>query len=157
MFKFQNIPQTWERLDFQIMSRGYLKQYTDNAILTSDLQWLEKENYTITEFDCLEWNDNIETMHDSLSLKLDFPPYYGKNWGALDECLNELEISKKGRVVVFQNLDTMGIKTAHTLIDCFVGSAQRHILFNERLLVLIKVDNRKFELHPLGAFTMHWY
>ncbi|RDI15920.1 barstar family protein [Flavobacterium sp. AG291] len=157
MFKFQNNAETWQRLDYHIMSRGFIKPYNDEMLLETDLEWLRKENYSIVNFDCLDWNNHIEVMHDDLSLNLHFPPYYGKNWDALYECLNELEISESGTVVVFKNLDMINIKTVHTLIDCFVSSAQRHILFNERLLVLIKVDNQKFELHPLGAFKMHWY
>lgn len=157
MFKFQNNAETWQRLDFHIMSCGFIKPYNDEMLLETDLKWLRKENYSIVNFDCLDWNNDMGVMHDDLSLNLHFPPYYGKNWDALYECLNELEISESGTVVVFKNLDMINIKTVHTLIDCFVSSAQRHILFNEKLLVLIKVDNRKFELHPLGAFKMHWY
>ncbi|RWX03705.1 barstar family protein [Flavobacterium cerinum] len=157
MFKFENNPKTWERIDYQIISRGFVKAYSDDTILKANIGWFEKENYKTIEFDCIEWNNDKEIMHDHLSLKLDFPPYYGKNWDALDECLNDLEIPENGLVVVFKNLDLINIKTAHTLINCFVSSAQTHILFNERLLALIKVENQKFELPPLGAITLSYY
>ena len=155
MFKFDNNPDTWQRLDYQIMCRGSIKPYTEDASLKNDISWLESENYNVTEFDCSTW-ETPELMHFELSDKLEFPGYYGKNYGALNECLNELEITNNGLVVVFRNLDTLNINTAHTLMDIFIASSRRHLLFNERLIILIKVKSNKYPLHPLGSIELSW-
>ncbi|WP_291146902.1 barstar family protein [Flavobacterium sp. UBA7680] len=156
MIKFTNGPDSWKRLDYTIMARGFVKPYNDYQILKNDTDWLISEGYNILNFDCTEWS-NKEFMHNSLHSKFDFPVYYGHNWDALQECLNEIEIKENGLVVVFDNLDIMNIKLAHTLIDVFVSSAQRHLIFSERLLILIKVESWNFKLHPYGAFNLYWY
>ena len=96
-------------------------------------------------------------MHNSLHSKFDFPVYYGGNWDALQESLNEIEITENGLVVVFHKLDSINIKMAHTLIDIFISSSQRHLIFSKRLLVLIKVENKKYNLNPFSAINFTWY
>jgi RNAse (barnase) inhibitor barstar len=156
MIKFKNEPETWKRLDYEIISRGFLKPYNDYQVLKDNTEWFVSEGYKIITFDCTEWTDK-KAMHDSLHNQFDFPNYYGHNWDALQECLNEIEIQENGLVVIFDNFNNMNIKDAHTLIDVFVSSAQRHLIFSERLLVLVKVENRKFSLNPFGANNFFWY
>ena len=156
MVEFKNEPKTWGRLDYEILSRGFLKPYSDYRVLENDIVWLKSEGYKIIQFDCEEWT-NKEIMHNALHGQFDFPNYYGHNWDALQECLNEIEIQNNGLVVLFDNLDKVNIKMAHTLIDVFVSSAQRHLIFSQRLLVLVKVESRKFELKPYGARELYWY
>lgn len=156
MIEFKNEPETWKRLDYEIISRGFLKPYNDYEVLKDNVEWLISEGYKTIEFDCTEWRDK-EIMHKTLHSQFDFPNYYGHNWDALQECLNEIEIQENGLVVIFDNFNSMNIKHAHTLIDVFVSSAQRHLIFSERLLVLIKVESRNFILNPFGERNFYWY
>ena len=157
MIPFKNEPYTWRRLDYRIMMRGFLKAYTDYALLKKDMEWLTSEDYKIIEFDCREWT-NTDIIHFSLSSKIDYVNGTGYAWGCLDESLNELEIKENGLVVLFDYFDFINFKMSEILIDCFVKSAQRHVLFNQRLLILIKVEkNRNFKLNPFGAYNFHWY
>ncbi|MCC9071335.1 barstar family protein [Flavobacterium sp. F-65] len=156
MIKFTNEPESWKRLDYEIIASGFLKPYNDYSVLGNDTEWLHSEGYKIITFDCSEWVNN-EMLHNSLHSKFDFPVYYGHNWDALQECLNEIEIQDNGLVVVFDSLDTINIKNAHMLIDIFVSSAQRHLIFSQRLLILIKVESRNFRLNDFGGFYFRWY
>lgn len=156
MIQFVNEPETWKRLDYTIMARGFVKPFDDYKLLKENTDWLISENYKIITFDCAEWT-NKEAMHHSLHSKFDFPVYYGHNWDALHECLNEIEIEDNGLVVVFDKLDEVNFKIANTLIDVFVSSAQRHLIFCQRLLILIKVQGRSFKLNSYGAFNFFWY
>ncbi|WP_394775306.1 barstar family protein [Flavobacterium sp.] len=156
MIKFKNEPVTWGRLDYEIISRGFLKPYSDDEALKEDTYWLKSEDYKVIEFNCLDLSDK-EIMHNTLHAQFDFPNYYGHNWDALQECLNEIEITDNGLVVVFNSLDKINNKIAYNLIDIFVSSAQRHRIFSEILLILIKVENRNFTLNPFGASNFFWY
>ena len=157
MIPFKNEPETWARLDYSIMMRGFLKAYTDSALLKKDMEWLTSEDYNIIEFDCREWS-NTDSIHFSLSSKIDYVNGAGYAWGCLDESLNELEIKETGLVVLVDYFDFVNFKMSELLIECFVRSAQRHVLFNQRLLILIKVEkNRNFKLNPFGAFNFCWY
>ena len=154
---FKNEPETWARLDYEIMMRGFLKPYGDYSKLKNDIEWFTAQNFKIIEFDCTEWT-SFDRIHFELSSKIDYINGTGYAWGCLDESLDELEIKENGLVVLFDNFDFISYKMREILIDCFVKSARRHVLFNEKLIILIKVDrNRKFELKPFGATNFCWY
>ena len=155
MFKFDNNPATWQRLDYQIMSRGFLKPHRDETDLQRDIDWLKSEEYKIIEIDCEEWN-NKEYMFDSLYHNLGY--YFSQlNFDALEEFLGEIEIPNYCMVVLIRNIEKFDIKKAHTLVDVFISSARRRQLFNDRLLILLKIEDTKFQLNTLGAFNMHLY
>jgi RNAse (barnase) inhibitor barstar len=156
MIQFNDDKQSWGRLDFQIISRGFYKLYSNATQLNDDISWLKLENYSIIEFDCAAWIDK-ETMYNSLHEKFDFPVYFGRNWDALQESLDEIEIVENGCVVVFQNLDLAHYKLRQNLVEIFLTSAQRHLIFRKYLLVLITVSNRNFSLKPMSKTIFYWH
>jgi len=132
MYQFKNEPESWQRLDYQIIQSGFVKQYKNTETLKADINWFEKANYVIKDFDCVGWN-NKELMYDDLHAKFDFPVYFGRNLDALQESLNEQEVLNSGTIVVFKNFDKINTETAHDLLDIFVRTARFHSTFGERI------------------------
>jgi RNAse (barnase) inhibitor barstar len=154
MHQFKNEPETWKRLDYHIIQNGFVKQYKNRETLKTDIYWFESEGYEIKDFDCGNWNDK-ELMYDDFHAKFDFPVYFGRNYDALQESLNEEEIYKNGLVIVLKNFDQINAKSAHTLLDIFVYTARFHQTFGERILILIQV-NENFKTEPFGSVSVNW-
>jgi RNAse (barnase) inhibitor barstar len=119
------------------------------------LKWFEKENYVIIEFNCRTW-DNDKIMHSQLKAKLNFPDYYGENFNALRDCLYDLNIIKTGFVFVFRHLDSIEKQTAHAIVDILANSARFHMLFGNRIITLVQVDNPDYEIDAIGLTTALW-
>jgi RNAse (barnase) inhibitor barstar len=152
---FKNEPDEWQRLDWEILQKGWTSLYFREDFLYEDIQWLSDEKYNVIQFNCQIWLSDNE-MHDDLKEKLEFPDYYGKNFNALNDCLHDLEISGTGLVVVFQHLDKIEMDVAETLIDIFAINSRLHLLFGNRLFTLIQVNNPKTIFKPTGATPVNW-
>jgi len=156
MITFEDNEKTWARLDFQILLHGGCKPYSDYTALEKDVAWLKKESYPVIECDCSKWNDK-KTILDGLHNKLKFLGSYGDNWDAIQSALNEMELDENGVVVILDKIDSMNFKLAETLVDVFLTSSRRHLIFSKRLLLLIKVENRGIAFNQFAPVTFHWY
>ncbi len=54
---------------------------------------------------------------------LDFPAYYGKNWDALEECLNDLSWLTGPVIVLIEHADALAPPTLTTLKDIWAEAA----------------------------------
>jgi RNAse (barnase) inhibitor barstar len=155
MAVFENDPNEWQRLDWQILQNGWTSLYWQQNILDRDIGWFKNENYRIVDFDCAKWT-NSERIHDDLKKRLDFPDYYGRNFNALNECLSDLEINEPGLVVVFRHFQIIDKNIGHGLLDIFADNSRLHILFGERLLTLVQIDNPNYQIENIGGLAISW-
>ena len=152
---FENNPDEWQRLDWQVLQNGWTSLYWQQNILDNDIDWFKKENYNIVDFDCTKWTDTNK-IHKDLKKHLDFPDYYGENFNALNDCLSDLEINDTGLVIVFKHFQTVDKYIAHGLLDTFARNSRLHNLFGKRLLTLVQVDNPKYEIEAVGSYEVLW-
>jgi len=55
---------------------------------------------------------------------LDFPPYYGHNWDALEECLNDLSWRAGPALLAIVHADALAAEELATLTDIFALAAE---------------------------------
>jgi len=143
------------RLDWAILQNGWSSLYCKEDILEKDLSWFRDSGFTLIELDCSGWSSTV-IIHASLSTALDFPDYYGNNWDALNDCLSGVPIPEEGLVVVLRHFDQMQREWGQTIADIFAGNSRRKLLFGRKLILLIQVDNRSFELSKVGGCPVLW-
>lgn len=155
MAVFENNPDEWQRLDWQILQNGWTSLYWQEYILNNDLDWFKNEKYNIIDFDCTKWTDTNQ-VHKDLKKQLDFPDYYGENLSALNDCLSDVEINEPGLVIVFRHFHIVHKDIAHSLLDIFARNSRLHNLFGKRLLTLVQVDNPNYQIDPIGSSSVVW-
>lgn len=107
------------------------------------------------KFDCSTWTDK-DKMHQDFYDKLKLPDYYGSNYDALDECLEDIEIKDTGLIIVFEHFDRVQKDTRQTLLDIFDRASRFHLLIGNRVINLLQVDNPETKFEPIKAYHVNW-
>ena len=152
---FRNHPTEWHNLDWTILRNSSISIYWRHEYLDEDIEWFQKEKYNVTRFDCSTWTDE-DKMHHELFIKLKLPDYYGSNYDALDECLEDINIKDTGLIIVFEHFDKLTKDTRQVLLDIFDRSARFHLLMGHRIINLIQVDNADTEFEQIKAYHANW-
>ena len=143
------------RLDWAILRNGWSTLYCKQAVLETDLVWFRKEDFEIIDIDCSDW-DTPESIHESLSRNLSFPGYYGYNLDALNDSLSNVQISTAGLIVVLRNFHLAEADIRQKIVDIFANNSRRHILFGRKLILLLQVDSRDFDVADVGSCPVPW-
>ncbi|ENQ3077262.1 barstar family protein [Bacillus cereus] len=54
---------------------------------------------------------DVESLFNEFSTKMEFPDYFGRNWSAFDECINDLSwLSAQGYVMFISDVDQVLVK-----------------------------------------------
>jgi RNAse (barnase) inhibitor barstar len=149
---FKDIPSTYEKIDYKIVSNGWNQLYFNKSILSKDLEWLEKEGYEIINLDC----NGYANLMEQLRAKLSFPDYFHHNLNSLNDCMRDIEIKGIGIVFVFKNIDSLTIDLSNAFLDIFINTARMNFIFGKRMLVLAQVEDKDFQIDNLGSIEMRW-
>lgn len=155
MSGFKNNPVDLQRLDYRIFQNGWSSLYWRENILDSDIEWFKNERFRIIEFDCTSWTTETN-IHKDIMNKLEFPEYYGGNLNALNDCLSDFEFNDAGALIVFRHFQFVERDLAHSLLDIFANNSRRDILFGDKLLTLVQVDNPDYSIEPVGDCPILW-
>jgi len=169
MAAFDDTLEDSHRLGWHILSRGGVSLYFRRAVLRGDMAWLTAEHHDVTEFDAATWL-SVGAMHDDLSRRLASPAYYGRNFHALRDCLeNDLAVPDRGgRALVFVHYDAFvrgagadppdppGQGAAGGVMDHVVGASRHFPLTGRRLLALAQSDDPHLRFGPLGGMHADW-
>jgi len=155
MAVFRNHPSEWNDLDWTILRSGSISVYRRQEYLNSDIDWFQKEHYNVVRFQCSTWTSE-DKMHQDLRDKLGFPDYYGSNYNALNDCLEEIEMKDTGLVIVFEHFDQLQNDTRQMLLNIFDRASRFHLLMGNRMINLLQVDDPGIEFEPIKAYHVHW-
>jgi len=155
MAVFKNNPEDLQRLDYRIFQNGWSSLYWRENVLDTDIHWFRQAGYEVIEFDCTSWTDEA-IFHSEIKNKLRFPAYYGRNLDALNDCLSDLEFNEAGKLIAFRHFQFVDSNLAHNILDIFAGSSRLHLLFGDKLLTLVQVDDPNYEIALVGGCPVLW-
>jgi len=154
-------------LDWTILRDGGLALYWRREFFDEDVNWFQQQKYRILLFDCALWHSNDE-MHTDLRGKLGFPDYYGMNFDALLDEMEDLEVSETGGVTLgLAHFDAYakgpgaapprsGRPSAEILLDVLARASRYFLLTGQRMVTLIQTDDPRSHFDSLGCVCARW-
>ena len=164
---FNNTPEDWKRLDWQILRDGGIQLYWRREYLVQETKWFAVHNYDVYEFACDTWS-SPEAMFSDLGRVLRLPDWWGQNVNALDDCMDDLPLTEsRGAVMVLTNFDVYaagsgsalmhsGRPEAEVILDILAQASRFHLLNGRRLVVLVQTNDPKLRIPELGGMTPQW-
>jgi hypothetical protein len=165
MAPFNNSPEDWQRLDWEILRDGGIALYRTAQYLSEDVRWLATQNYQVYEFDCSQWNNESAMFYD-IARKFAFSEC--RNFDALDDHLSDLPIPEdSGMVLVFRSFNAYAIgpgsvslpsgrNGAEVLLDVMARASRFHLLNGKRFVALIQTVNPNYRVQGLGCVSTTW-
>lgn len=164
---FNNTPDDWQRLDWQILRDGGIHFYRRSEYLIEDTKWLANHDYDLFEFGCQSWTSQ-DDMFSDFARVLRLPDYFGRNFDALNECIADLPITEnRGAAIVLARFDAYAggagsaptqrmMNEAETVLDIIASASRFHLLNGNRLVALVQTDDPELRFGVLGGNTPVW-
>lgn len=153
--------------DYTVIRDGGVTIYLNLHYLEEDLQWLRERNYRIHKLDCADWISE-NAMHESMKSKLAFPDYYGMNFDALNDVINDINVPNDGGTALVllsfdqyadgpaTSLSGSGIDQANILLNVLSRASHNFLLTGRRLLTMVQSNNLTMHYERLGCHSTQW-
>ncbi|MFF9565448.1 barstar family protein [Leifsonia sp. NPDC014704] len=159
----------WEADDqdpgFQLARNGFVTKFHSAAVVDESLASFRSAGYRVVRLDTASWTDEAD-LHDALSTALDFPAYYGRNFAALSDCLQDVveqaygwTEADTGLVIELDHLDRFRATmpaACGILLDILVDTARLGALLGNRILCVIRSDDPRLDIGPVGGAEPPW-
>lgn len=159
MTAFSNVPEEWQRLDWQLLQNSPIALYHSAQVLAQDMKWFETAGYTVLSLPADNWASLGELL-DALAQLLRFPAYFGRNLNALNDCLSDIEVPQESGLVVvlpeFQRFASSCPSEAQAVLDIFADASRSFLLTGQRFLVLVHSSDPAISFEPVGATPVIW-
>jgi hypothetical protein len=164
---FNNTPDDWQRLDWQILRAGGIHLYWRLEYLIEDTKWFADHDYDVFELACQTWKSRDDMFSDFASV-LRLPDYFGRNLDALDECIADLPLTEnRGAVIVLTRFDAYAAgagsapmervkNEAEVVLDIIASASRFHLLNGNRLFALVQTDDPQLRFGVLGGKSPQW-
>jgi len=159
----------WEADDqdpgFQLARNGFVTKFHSAAVVDESLASFRSAGYRIVRLDTASWTDEAD-LHEALSTALDFPAYYGRNFSALSDCLQDVAEqaygwtkADRGLIIELDRLDRFRATmpaACRILLDILVDTARLGALLGNRILCVIRSDDPLLDVGPVGGAEPPW-
>lgn len=132
-------------LDFRLLQNGSVSLYWSGEKLEEDLRTLRADGYRVDRIDLARCCSD-SAFHNEVARVLEFPAWYGRNWDAFNDLLEDLEIAGRGRALLFANVEAFNRDSLQALFDVLVMAAWSHLLVGERLVSIFQTSNPSFAI-----------
>lgn len=143
--------------DFDFFQNGPVLLFLKHAVLDAAIEKLTELGYTVDEIRTA----SADTVYEDIGRAYDWQALFGyappNNLDALHDGVTEG--NGPGRALVMRGFDGLHARApdfARALVDMLADSANRNLLFGERLIVFLQVDDPRFQLKALGARDARW-
>jgi hypothetical protein len=154
-----------DKFDYQLLQGGPINLFQSETVLDDCINELQSLKYAIRRLDAKGLS--VPAFLDSIASTLDFPDYFGKNLDALNDCMHDIASADYGWnaesdaglalvVTHYDSFNSANPKEAQIIADIFADNSRLAMLFGNRLIILLQVDDGDFRLAPLGATSAHW-
>lgn len=156
-----------ESLDWRILRDGGLALYWRREFFEEDVRWFQQQGYRVVLFKCAAWHSN-EEMHVEFQRALGFSDYYGRNFDAMDDEMEDLQVPELGgTAVALVHFDAYvqgaGAATlrpsappAKILLDTLARASRHFLLTGRRMVTLIQTDDPHSHFCGLGSVCAYW-
>jgi hypothetical protein len=162
---FENTPETWERLDWQLLQNGFVTKFWNRDLFAATKESLTEMGYNVVSLDAGEWQTTQDALL-SLGQALDFPSYYGKNLDALVDCLRDVAIfdygsesDSEGTVIALDHYDKFAMlfsQVAWTILDILADTGRQALLIGHRFIVILQSDDGGLAFGTVGGTSLGW-
>ncbi|WP_424321690.1 barstar family protein [Hymenobacter edaphi] len=95
-------------------------------------------------------------LHFDLYQQLQFPPWYGHNFDALNDCLRDWKVATNGTVFIFRNLNTLEPEHTNALLHILSMHSRRRLPYGQKLITLIQGKLLGLATtKPIGAINLY--
>ena len=147
-----------QALDYEILIDGPISMYFKRTHLSNDIEELENLGYPIIELNTNDWDKR--NFHKRLKVGFSFPDYYGDNFNAFEDCLNDLFLRhKKGIVIVFRNFSEfveIDRFSSEVILDVISNLSRRCLLDQKRVICLVHSNDSDLAFEKLGGIRPVW-
>lgn len=167
MVAFNQHGERENRLDLEILRDGSVALYWRREYLSEDIEWLRQQNYQVFSFNCSEWSSD-DAMHNDLQRVLPLPAYYGRNFDALYDSVEELAVPDVGGFALVLNrydayskslgatVMRSGQPRAQVILDIFARGSRYFLLTGRRFLTLLQSDDPQLRFERLACVHADW-
>lgn len=142
-----------------ILRNGSVSLYSKTEALKEDIDWFRSRGYKVYTIDCKEWN-SLEDFHQSVSLNLEFPSYYGRNMDAFSDSICELKFGNHTGILIVllhYNLFVEKFpKQSFYVVDDISSASRRYLIEGLKLIALIETEDYNLSIPLVGASPVCW-